>query len=302
MPAIDLRVLAGSLCLFFGLAAVVSAQSSVSESRDSLATQQEQRVLLRMARDSLVVGQYRFTVQERQQLAFDIAADDPRTELLRSATTPKERQTDLAATVVATPGDVDAERRYIAYWLGYRIKGDDVRGLSPVQWDSIFRAVGRRGVVRFSPRGQPRGVEVSSDAVRPVAQALANTLSGLATELPVDSVSPGGRWDGRIALDVDAPDGSRLEVVVHVRYRLREFQQGPEGMVARIEFDGEPLPASGGAHQTTGQYYGESYFSVSAGRYDKVMALADLEVEWHDPSGLPPGRWLVRWRGDVVRR
>lgn len=301
MPAIDRRVVTELMCLL-GLAAVAPAWPNVSDSQAPFTTEQEQRVLLRMARDSLVVGQYRFSVQERQQLAFDIPPDDPRAELLRSATTPKEKQTELAATVVATPGDADAERRYIAYWLGYRITGDDVRGLSPIQWDSIFRAVGRRGIVRFSSRGQPKGVEVASDAVRPVAQALANTLSGLATELPVDSVSTGGRWGGRVAVNVDAPDGSRLIVVVQVRYWLREFQQGPEGIVARIEFDGEPLHASDDAPKTTGQYYGESYFSVSAGRYDKVMALANLEVEWHDPSGLPPGRWLVRWRGDFVRR
>jgi hypothetical protein len=302
MPAIERSAVAGAICLFsaFTLAGSSSPGASVTDGPDT--SHQEQRALLRMARDSLVVGHYRFSVQEVRRLAFDIPSDDPRAELLRSAGTPKEKQTDVAATVVSTPAGPDAERRYIAYWLGYRIIGDDVQGLSPVQWDSIFQVVGRRGIVRFTSRGQPRGVEVASDAVRPVAQALANTLSGLAMELPLDSVVAGGRWGGNVAVNVDAPDGSRLIVPVQVRYRLREFQEGPDGLVARIEFDGEPVPASDDAPKATGQYYGESYFSVTAGRYNRIMALANLEVEWHDPSGLPPGRWTVRWRGDVVRR
>lgn len=302
MPAIERGAAAGSLYLFLVLALAGSSHPGASIAFGPASTRQEQTALLRMARDSLVVGHYRFSVQEVRRLAFDIPSDDPRAELLRSAGTPKEKQTDVAATVVSTPADSDAERRYIAYWLGYRITGDDVQGLSPVQWDSIFQVAGRRGVVRFTPRGQPRGVEVASDAVRPVAQALANTLSGLAMELPTDSVVAGGRWGGRVAVTVDAPDGSRLIVPVQVRYRLREFQEGSDGLVARIEFDGEPVPASGEAPKTTGQYYGESYFSVGAGRYNRIMALANLEVEWHDPSGLPPGHWIVRWRGDVVRR
>jgi len=302
MPVIERRLTGAALCLLLGSTLAGSSQPGVSAKDASGAGRQEPKVHLRMARDSLVVGHYRFTVQEVQQLAFDIPSDDPRAELLRSVAEPKEKQTDVAATIVSTPTDVGAERRYLAYWLGYRIMGDDVRGLSPVQWDSIFQAAGRRAVMRFSPRGQAKGVEVASDAVRPVAQALANTLSGLAMELPVDSVEPGGRWGGNLAVTVDAPDGSRLTVIMQVRYRLRELERGPEGLVARIEFDGEPVPATGDAPETTGEYYGESYFSVSAGRYDKIMALANLEVEWHDPSGLPPGRWLVRWRGDVVRR
>ena len=302
MPAIERGAVVGSLYLFLVIALAGSSRPGASAAHDPAATLQEQSALLRMARDSLVVGHYRFSVQVVRRLVFDIPSDDPRAELLRSAATPKEEQTDVAATVVSTPTDPDAERRYIAYWLGYRITGDDVQGLSPVQWDSIFQMVGRRGIVRFTPRGQPKGVEVASDAVRPVAQALANTLSGLAMELPTDSVVAGDRWGGNVAVNVDAPDGSRLIVPVRVRYRLREFQEGPDGLVARIEFDGEPVPASDDAPKTTGQYYGESYFSVSAGRYNRMMALANLEVEWHDPSGLPPGRWTVRWRGDVVRR
>ena len=67
-----------------------------------------------MASDSNVVGHYRFTVQVKQRLAFDIAADDPRAELLASATVPKEKVTDVAATVVSTPKEEDEERRYIA--------------------------------------------------------------------------------------------------------------------------------------------------------------------------------------------
>ncbi len=263
---------------------------------------QDTQALLRMARDSLVVGHYRFSIQERQQVAFDIPADDPRAALLQSATQPKETTTDVAATIVSTPAEAEAERRYIAYWLGYRIMGDDVRGLSPVQWDSIFQAAGRRAIVRFSPRGQGKGVEVGSDAVRPVGQALARALSGLAMELPIDSVTPGSRWEGRVAINIDAPDGSRLIATVQVSYRLREFQSTPEGVIARIEFDGEPIPSAGDAPQVAGRYYGESFFAVGAGRYDKIMALADLEVEWNDASGLPPRRLIVRWQGNAIRR
>ncbi len=302
MRAIERSTVLGIMSVLIGLTLAGSSRPQATGEGDAGVILQEQRVLLRMARDSLVVGHYRFSIQERQQLAFDIPADDPRAELLRSATTPKEKQTAVAATIVSTPGEAEAERRYIAYWLGYRITGDDVRGLSPVQWDSIFQAAGRRAIVRFSPRGQGKGVEVGSDAVRPVGQALASALSGLAMELPVDSVMPGSRWEGRVAVTVDAPDGSRLTATMQVMYRLRELQQESDGVVARIEFDGEPLASSGDARQIEGRYYGESYFAVTAGRYNKVMALADLEVEWSDASGLPPSRLMVRWQGDAVRR
>jgi hypothetical protein len=291
------------LCVAVALMLVGTDYPQASEEWNAgIASQEQGPVLLRMARDSLVVGHYRFSIQERQQLAFDIPADDPRAALLQSATTPKETATDVAATIVSTPGEAEAERRYIAYWLGYRIMGDDVRGLSPVQWDSIFQAAGRRAIVRFTPRGQGKGVEVGSDAVRPVGQALAKALSGLATELPVDSVAPGARWEGKVAIVFDAPDGSRLIAAMQVLYRLRELLPEPDGMVARIEFDGEPVPSSGDAPQIAGRYYGESYFAVAAGRFNKIMALADLEVEWNDESGLPPSRLLVRWQGNANRR
>jgi hypothetical protein len=302
MRAIDRKSVLGLLCVLVGLTLAASSRPQATDEGYAGCIPQEQRVLLRMARDSLVVGHYRFSMQERHQLAFDIAADDPRAALLQAATTPKEKRTDVAATIVSTPGEAEADRRYIAYWLGYRITGDDVRGLSPVQWDSIFQAAGRRAIIRFTPRGQGRGVEVGSDAVRPVGQALASALSGLAMELPVDSVMPGSRWEGRVAVTVDAPDGSRLIATMQVLYRLREFQQGSDGVVARIEFDGEPVPSSGDAPQIEGRYYGESFFAVTAGRYNKIMALADLEVEWNDASGLPPSRLVVRWQGDAVRR
>jgi len=301
MRTIEARAVSTLLCALVGLALAGSSYPQASGQGNAVSGQ-DQRVLLRTARDSLVVGHYRFSIQERQQVAFDIPADDPRAALLQSATRPKETTTDVAATIVSTPAEAEAERRYIAYWLGYRIMGDDVRGLSPAQWDSIFQAAGRRAIVRFSPRGQGKGVEVGSDAVRPVAQALARALSGLAMELPADSVVPGSRWEGRVAITIDAPDGSRLIATVQVLYRLREFQQTPEGVVARIEFDGEPVPSTGDAPQVAGRYYGESFFAVDAGRYDKVMALADLEIEWSDASGLPPSRLMVRWQGNAIRR
>jgi hypothetical protein len=303
MRAIKQRPVPALLGVLIGLTLAGSSHPGESgEWKAGTYSQEQQRVLLRMARDSLVVGHYRFSVKERQQVAFDIPPGDPRAALLQSATKPKETATDVAATIVSTPAEAEAERRYIAYWLGYRIMGDDVRGLSPVEWDSIFQVAGRRAIVRFSPRGQGKGVEVGSDAVRPVGQALARALSGLATELPVDSVSPGSRWEGKVAVTVDAPDGSRLIATMQVSYRLRELRRESEGVVARIEFDGEPVPSSGDAPQIGGRYYGESYFSVTAGRYDKIMALADIELEWNDASGLPPSRLMVRWQGDAVRR
>jgi hypothetical protein len=93
-----------------------------------------------------------------------------------------------------------------------------------------------------------------------------------------------------------------LIAAMQVLYRLRELLPEPDGMVARIEFDGEPVPSSGDAPQIAGRYYGESYFAVAAGRFNKIMALADLEVEWNDESGLPPSRLLVRWQGNANRR
>jgi hypothetical protein len=273
---------------------------ALAQDQDSLS--QATSALLRMARDSAVVGHYRFSVRERQQLVFDIPADDPRAELLESATVPKEKTTEVAATLVSTPTEPEGERRYIAYWLGYRIEGDEVRGLTPLQWDSIFQKAGRRAIVRFTPQGRTRGVEVGSDAVRPVGQALASALLGLATSLPFDSVSQGSHWQDRVAVAFDAPDGSRLVATVQVTYRLREFREAVGGPIARIEFDGEPVQSSAENATITGRYFGESYFAVTQGHYNRVMALANLEVEWKDTSGLPPSRSMVKWQGQITRR
>jgi hypothetical protein len=286
------------LCVGVTLAGWNSAQAMAQDEGD---VSQETSVLLRMARDSAVVGHYRFSVQEHQQLVFDIPADDPRSALLESATVPREKTIEVAATLVSTPTQPEAERRYIAYWLGYKIEGDEVRGLTPLQWDSIFRKAGRRAIVRFTPQGRTRGVEVGSDAVRPVGQALASTLLGLATSLPFDSVSQGSRWQDRVAIAFDAPDGSRLIATVQVTYRLREFREGIDGLIARIEFDGEPVPSGAEDAAITGRYFGESYFAVTQGRYNQVMARANLEVEWKDASGLPPSRSMVKWQGQITK-
>lgn len=289
--------------LFLSVGVTLAGWNSTQAlAQDEVAVSQARSALLRMARDSAVVGHYRFSVREHQQLVFDIPADDPRSALLESATVPKEKTTEVAATLVSTPSEPEGERRYIAYWLGYKIEGSEVRGLSPLQWDSIFREAGRRAVVRFSPRGRARGVEVGSDAVRPVGQALASALQGLATALPPDSVSQGSRWQDRVAVAFDAPDGSRLIATVEVTYRLREFQEAADGPIARIEFDGEPVQSSAESSAITGRYFGESYFAVTQGRYDRVMALANLEVEWKDASGLPPSRSIVEWQAQITRR
>ncbi len=261
----------------------------------------EPRVLLRLAADSGVVGHYKFTIRERQRLVFDIPEGDPRATLLQSATAPRETQTEIAATLVAVPPETEAELRYVAYWLGYRFSGDQVQGLSPLQWDSIFQKVGRRAVLRFTPRGEPRGVQVSSDAVRPVAQALAAALSGLATSLPADSVSQGSVWQGDVAVQVAAPDGSLRAVPVQVTYRLREVRDGPDGSRVRIEFDGEPIGAATEDVTVSGRYFGESIFAVNEGRYEQLLALANLELGWKDTSGLPPNHSVIEWQARVNR-
>jgi hypothetical protein len=258
------------------------------------------RVWLRLAADSAVVGHYRFTVRETRRIVFDIAPDDPRAELLRSATTPKQTVTDIAATVVSTPVPPDEGRRYVAYWLGFKFGGDDVRGLSALQWDSIFQKVGRRAVLRFSPRGRPQGVEVGSDAVRPVGRAMARTLAGLALTLPADSVAPGARWEGRVAITLQAPDGSELVTPIQVTYRIRSIEREADGLYARIEFDGEPVAGASGP-RVKGNYFGESVFAVNSGRYERLMALANLEIPWEDSTGLPPSRILIEWRGEFTR-
>ena len=290
------------------LACCVGLALSVAVPAEGLAQEQDtasadKRVLLRTASDSSVVGHYKFTVQVKQRLAFDIAADDPRAELLASATIPKEQTTDVAATIVSTPKAQDEERRYIAYWLGYSVYGDDVQGLSSFQWDTVFQETGRQAFVTFSPRGHVRGVEVTSDAARPVGESLAEALSALALGLPKDSVGIGARWDDDVAVTLAAPDGSEWLTAVRVTYRLRDLMPGPEGTtIARIEFDGEPVQDPASATKAYGRYFGESRFSVEKGRYDMLMVIANLEIEWEDTSGLPPSRSIVEWRAQVSRR
>lgn len=262
----------------------------------------EPRVVLRMVADSSVIGHYRFSIREREQLLFDIAPDDPRAALLESATVPKETNTDIAATIVSTHREPDEERRYFVYWLGYRVTGDNLQTLTPIQWDSIFQAAGRRAVLRVSPQGRPTGVEVTSDAVRPVARALAGALSALALALPVDTVGVGSRWDDNVAVKLKAPDGSERSLAVHVNYRLREFQSATGEVVARIEFDGEPVHGSLADAKVSGRYYGETYFAVERGRYKEGLALANFEIEWEDTSGLPPSRSIIEWQAKFVSR
>jgi hypothetical protein len=286
-------------CLVTGLvAAFVLADPGLAQENDDLPPL---RALLRLVSDSAVVGYYKFTVSERQQLVFDIAADDPRRELLESATVPNRTTTEISATVVSTPTADDEDRRYVAYWLGYRVTGRSVQSLNVMQWDSIFKKAGRRGELKFSPRGHPKGVEVV-EAARPVGQALADALSGLALPLPADSVSEGSSWEDKVALVLAAPNGSRWGATVRVTFRLRELRQEPEGVYARIEFDGEPIRTSDSDIEIQGRYFGDSVFDVTRGRYDRMLALANLEVEWEDKSGLPPSRTLIEWQAQVARR
>ncbi len=295
------RFLRLGLTPVLGLALALAADGQTTRGAGSQTASGTPPVLLRLQADSGVVGHYKFTVRERQRLVFDLPEDDPRVSLLQSAAEPRETRTEIAATVVAVSSDIEEERRYLAYWLGYRRSGDQVQGLSPLQWDSIFQKVGRSAVLRFTPRGEPRGVQVASDAVRPVAQALAHALSGLAMSLPADSVSEGSAWEGDVAVQVAAPDGSRRAVAVHVAYRLRELRDEPGGLKARIEFDGEAFSSGTKDEAVSGRYFGESIFAVNEGRYEQLMALANLELNWKDTSGLPPNHSLVEWQAQVVR-
>lgn len=282
------------------LAAAIATRPSLLIAQD--AVDAPERVLLRMASDSSPVGHYKFTAQESRQLLFDIPSDDPRAALLSTASQPKQTEIAVAATVVSTPVPDGAERRYTAYWLGFRRGGTDGQGLTAVQWDSIFQKTGRRAVLRFTPRGQAVGVEVGSEAVRPVGQALGDILSGLALGLPADSVAPGDTWENRIALAVRMPDGTRRHARVHVKYRLRELREEADGVVAHIEFDGQPVDEEGLAEGALrGRYFGESLFSPRDGRYEQVMAVANLELDWNDPSGLPPARLVIEWQAVMDR-
>ena len=290
--------------LFAGFCLVVAG--SIPEhaiAQDPAGDESGPRVFLRLAADSSAVGHFRFTGREQSQLVFDIPADDPRNELLAAVTAPKTITRDIAGTVVSTPAEGDEERRYLIYWLGYRLAGaEEDRTLSSMQWDSIFQAAGRRAELRFTARGQPRGVKVSSDAVRPVAQSLADVLSGLALALPADSVGLTEHWEDELAVPMDGLDGLRKQVIIEVSYRLTGLDMEPDGLKAHIEFDGEPVSISDDSGEVTGKYFGESVFSVSGGRYEQVLAIANLEVKWKDSSGLPPSRTVLEWRGELIRR
>lgn len=285
-----------------GIAGLPRPEERGGSAAASPSTGQEPRVFLRFASDSAVVGHYKLVMRESSRLAFDIAADDPRRELLRAATAPKTTDVEIAATIVSIPRDEEEDRRYTLYWLGFRHTGDDVRSLSPIQWDSIFRQVGRRAVLNLTARGRPLGVQVSSDAARPVAEALARSLSALALTLPVDSAGVGASWQSDVAVPVRGLDGSRTLIPVRVKHYLRALEDEPDGLRARIEFDGEPVAPDSQIVEVSGAYFGESVFAVGPGRYERVMALANLEISWPmDESGLPPSRSIVEWRAELNR-
>ncbi len=257
-------------------------------------------MMLQLTADSGVVGHYRFTTREKHQLIFDIPSDDPRAELLASATAPKTKNTEFAVTIVSVSDEGAADRRYIMYWLGYRVTGDEVQTLSGLQWDSIFQSVGRQAILSISPGGMPKGVSVTSEAVRPVGQAMAGVLSSLALGLPADSVIEGDTWEAVVSVPVRRPDGTRLMAPIVVTYRLRAFTQEGGKLRARIEFDGQPAPSDGG-DEVSGRYFGESAFAVREGHYDRLFAASRLEVKWADSGGLPPSRSLVEWEAELNR-
>jgi hypothetical protein len=284
------------LTIGFGLWLAVAAAAPC------LAQDAPARVVLRFASDSNVVGHYRFTTDEGNRLVFDIPDDDPRASLLTSATVPREKKTELAATIVSVPREADEDRSYIVYWLYHQITGHEARGLSALQWDSIFQKAGRRATVGFSSQGELRNVKVGSEATRPVGQALARILGAFATMLPADSVAVGSSWQSEVMVPVGKPDGSQAAIAVRVTSRLREIRTEADGSKARIEFDGEAVSGAAGDVGASGRYYGESVFDIAGGRYDHLLALAELEVRWDGTGGLPPSRTLVEWRGEVNRR
>ncbi len=259
-------------------------------------------VLLRMKSDSGVVGSYKFQTSEIHRLAYELAEDDPRGEFLSSATGPWNRTTEVALTMVSTARADAASPRYLVYWLGYRISGDEARSLSAMQWDSIFRTVGRRAVVHMTPTGQIENVQVSSDAVRPVGRSLAAILGGLALDLPADSVDAGAEWHGGVVIPVRRPDGTRTQATIRVRYLLRRFEVQPEGRLVRIEFDGEPAEVGERADSVSGVYFGEAIFAVGEGRFDRMRAEARLDVHWKPAGGLPASRSRTEWVGQFTRR
>jgi len=289
------------LFLLFGLGLVLAGLGPGDVSAQNGLDSDRRPVLLRVAGDSSVVGHYKLSVVERGRLVLDIPSDDPRVSLLQSATVLRQRALELAATFVSVPRAPEAERLYLVYWLGYRVTGDEVRGLSALQWDSIFQEVGRQAKLRVSARGQPEPVEVAAAAVRPVGQSLDEALAGLALTLPADSARVGARWEGEVQLAVDAPDGSRQRITIAVVYHLARLENEAGRLVARIEFDGDAVGGTAGFAEVAGRYYGESVFAVDEGRYDRVMALAKLEVGWSDTSGLPPNHSVFEWQTELNR-
>jgi hypothetical protein len=260
------------------------------------------RVLLRLTADSGVVGHYKFVANETHRLSYDIPAADPRASLLSSTRGPWQRTTEVALTMVSLAQSSDSTRRYVVYWLGYRLSGDEVRSLTSMQWDSIFRAAGRRASVTFTAVGEPRDVHVSSEAVQPVGEALASILGASPLRLPVDSVAAGDHWSGGVQVPVRRPDGTRARVIVRLDYELRRIEEEADGRYARIQISGQPVRADGDAEGVSGNYFGEAVFSVSAGRFERANARAELEVQWPAGSeGLPPSRSLVEWSGEFSR-
>ncbi len=141
-----------------------------------------------------------------------------------------------------------------------------------------------------------------AEATRPVAQAFGQIISGLPFDLPAEPVRQGDRWHGRVLVPVEAPDGSRESVVIEVAYRLRRVESDDRGLRARIEFDGRPVSLGSGSETVDGRYYGESIFSLPGGRYEQMMATAELEVSWPDAGGgLPPSRTVAEWQAVVTR-
>ena len=284
---------------FLVVAVAIGGTASICVAQES---SQNSAVLLRLTADSGVVGHYKFTTTETHQLAFDIPDDDPRASLLASATAPKHRTTEVAVTIVSLSDPADEEaRRYLLYWLGYKVSGDEVRSLTGLQWDSIFQEVGRRAVFHMSSVGEPRGVEVTSDAARPVGRAFGEIVSSLGLALPTDFVNEGDKWDGQVSVPIRRPDGTRLMFPMTVTYRLVELSSAPEGLMARIEFDGIPVGRVEGVEEASGQYFGEAVFAVTGGRYERMSAGSRLEVKWSDSGGLPASSSHVEWQGGFQR-
>lgn len=287
------------LAVFIGAGLAMAA--GIATAGSSRLAPQGQRVILRLSADSGAVGHYKFTTRDTHRLAFDLPSDDPRAALLESATAPRRRTTEIAVTMVSLSEPTEADRRYMLYWLGYRVSGDDVRSLSSMQWDSIFQAAGRRAVLSISPLGEPRGVRVGSEAVRPVGQAMADIFASLALGLPADSVGAGDTWETVVSIPVRRPDGSRVLVPITVSHLLRRLSEDREGLMAQIEFDGEPLDRVTGAEAVSGSYSGEGVFAVREGRYERMVVTSRLEVKWSDSGGLPPSSSLVEWESEFIR-